>query len=293
MRLLTLLALLLPALANAEPERLEVGGGTFLVEWRGEFNARDQDKLRRWLAYMDGTISLLHGGWPRDPIRIAFKPSQSEAPWASGPLPFARILRNAPEGILFYVDTAPKLQAFVDDWTAYHEFTHLFIPYPGRADIWFSEGLASYYQNILQMRAGVLTPDEVRERFAAAFGRGAADDGHADLTLDELSAAMMERRAFMRVYWSGALYFLEADLALRALDTPTSLDVVLRDYGTCCLRQGDTQSGRAIAAAFDKLAGTDLFAPLYERYAASRAQPPYGDLLAQADFAELLTAPRR
>ncbi len=293
MRLLTLLMLLLPAMAMAEPERFDVAGGTYLLDWRGEFTAADQDKLRRWLRYMDGTVSLLHGSWPRDPIRIAFQPWQRESAWATGPLPFARILRNEPEGILFYVNPDNELQAFIDDWTAYHEFTHLFIPYPGRADIWFSEGLASYYQNILQLRAGVLTAAQVRQRFAAAFARGANDDEHDDLTLGELSSAMIERRAFQRIYWSGALYFLEADLALRSLEQPTSLDAVLRDYGACCLRQGEEQRGRDIAAALDNIAGAEVFTPLYARYEASRAIPPYAELLARVDFATLATAPRR
>ncbi|MEE4184816.1 MAG: hypothetical protein V2J12_03500 [Gammaproteobacteria bacterium] len=276
----------LPAAAD-DLERLDADGGTFLLDWRGEFTPADQRTLKAWLLDVGRCVGLLHGRWPRPEIRIALQPVKSGKPYFSdSAVPFARVLRNRPEGVLFYVAPGRPLADYVSDWTAYHELSHLFIPYPGRPDVWVSEGLASYYQNILQLRAGLLTADEVRERFRAAFERGRADDDDADLTLAELSAAMMERRAFMRVYWSGALMFMEADIALRGRaadgDRATSLDEVLRRYADCCLIDGMETTGRQLVADFDRVAGGDLFATLYRRYAATTAMPEYGAVLAAA-----------
>jgi hypothetical protein len=267
-------------------EEFHTTRGTYLIDWRGEFTPSQQDKLRTWLNDIGATVSLLHGTWPRQRIRIAFKPNSYPAP-----LPFARVLRNNPEGVLFYVNPERPLNEFITDWTAYHELSHLFIPYPGKADVWFSEGLASYYQNVLQVRAGLLTPEQAIARFDAAFTRGSNDADHADLTLGELSANMRNQHAYMRVYWSGALYFLEADLQLRASDNASSLDDVLRDYGACCLIGGSEVPGRQIAAEFDRIAGKTLFVPLYDRYEASRALPGWQSLLESLRSAEILTVP--
>lgn len=287
---LILLALLSPTAAlQAEPrERLAVSEGTYLIDWQGEFTAPQQDKLRTWLTTVSSSISMLHGSWPSDVIRIELKPVDYAAA-----LPFATVLRGRPEGVLFYVNADRPLDEFIADWTTYHELSHLFIPYPGKPDLWFSEGLASYYQNILQVRAGLLTPAETRERFTAAFGRGAADTDDADLTLTQLSQQMRKRGGFMRSYWSGALMFLEADIALRERAAqpgrPASLDDVLRAYGDCCRVDGRETSGRTLVKEFDRLADSTLFATLYEKYANSRAMPEYTDLLA-APTAELIFA---
>jgi hypothetical protein len=276
MRALLLIILLLPCFAaQANPlQRFEVDQGAFLIDWRDDFTPAEMQKLQRWLEHMGAAISSLHGEWPRERIRIAFKRYR-----AKGPVPFGRVLRNSPEGILFYVNPELSLNAFINDWTAYHEFSHLFIPYPGQADSWFSEGLASYYQNILQVRAGVLTADEAYQRFAAAFQRGEDNDEHDDLTLGELSTDMMKRRAFMRIYWSGALYFMQADLLLRQTDQATTLDNVVRSYNGCCMSEGEEQRARQIATEFDRIAGSTLFIELYDRYENSRAIPEWREIL--------------
>lgn len=280
-RIFTVTAVLLLAahstIAN-DFESLQVAGGTLLIDWRGSFSTAEKHKLLRWQESVAETMSLLHGSLPRDRIRIALQPYS-----ASSAVPFARVLRQEPEGVLFYINPKRSEREFVSDWTAYHEFSHLFIPYPGMNDIWFSEGLASYYQNVLQYRARLLTAAEARQKLLAGFERGRNDNAHQDLTLGELSGAMRERHAYMRVYWSGALYFLEADLALReqAGETaaPGSLDDVLREFGACCLQSEKTWNGLAIATEFDRIAGQQLFVPLFKRFEQSRTIPDYREAM--------------
>jgi hypothetical protein len=269
---------------DADFERMTSAGGLMLIDWRGDFTAEQKHKIRDWVSSVGETVGLLHGSLPRPEVRMAMQPYP-----ARSAVPFARVLRDQPQGILFYINPDKPLDEFVSDWTAYHEFSHLFIPYPGYDDIWFSEGLASYYQNILQLRGGLLTRDETLERFIAAFKRGEDDDGHAELTLGELSAEMRERRAFMRVYWSGALYFMEADVLLRR-QTELTLDDVLREFGECCLQQPGKWTGMRIASEFDRIAGEPLFVPLYERYEQSKAIPDAAPILAAPEMDEILSA---
>lgn len=266
-----------PAIASNHLERYEAGHCTLLVEWRGDFTPEQKNKLLEWQSAVIKTVAMLHGQPPRNPIRVVFQPYP-----ANTAVPFARVLRRNPQGVLYYVNPDQPLAEFITDWTAYHEMSHLFIPYPGMADIWFSEGLASYYQNILQFRAGLLTADEAKNKLRKGFQRGRNDNNHSELTLRQLSEAMHKKRAYMRVYWSGALYFLAADLALRAAVTETtaiqSLDDLLRVYGECCLGT-ERQSGAELAQQFDRIANTELFVPLYQRYSESRFIPEYGPLL--------------
>jgi len=253
---------------------LAVADGTFLIDWRGDFTPEQQTKLEIWLNAAGEAIALVHGELPRPVIRIAMQPYP-----ASTAVPFARVLRQDPQGVLFYINPDRPLEEFISDWTAYHELAHLFIPYPGMPDIWFSEGLASYYQNIVQYRAGLLTEAQARQKLLDGFERGRLESQHAALTLTQLSEEMRERHAYMRVYWSGALYFLEADLALRDATRSdqqfNSLDAVLHEYGNCCVRTTGRRTGRQIAAEFDRIARTSLFVPLYDNYAASLEIPDY------------------
>ena len=280
-------------------ETYAVTGGDYLIEWKGRFTDEQKYRLQDWLSALDPAISTLHGAWPRPQIRIEFVPidavSRASSNTSISPVPFARVIRLRPEGILFYVDPNRSLDEFVADWTAYHELSHLFIPFPGQADIWFSEGIASYYQNILQMRSGALSPEQARERLRAGFERGAKNNQDADLTLGQLSGDMFERGAFMRVYWTGALYFLEADIELRSRSNQAgparTMDEVLQLFGECCLQAGRSMRGSTIAAEFDRLAETELFVPLFQKYAATRAIPEYEDLLSSSTADQIFSQP--
>ncbi|MFW2403822.1 MAG: hypothetical protein ACN4GT_03575, partial [Gammaproteobacteria bacterium] len=80
-----------------------------------------------------------------------------------------------------------------------------------------------------------------------------------------------------------ALYFLEADLAVRKHSAGAArLDTILADYGDCCLEQRRRWTGRQIAGEFDRLAGADIFVPLFDRYAASMEIPDFQPALAAA-----------
>ncbi len=272
---------------TADYERLPAAGGTLLLDWDGNFSATEKNRLRSWLATVAQTVTLLHGELPRSEIRIELEPNS-----ANSAVPFARVLRREPQGVRFYVNPARDEAEFVHDWTAYHELSHLFIPYPGKQDLWFSEGLASYYQNLLQLRAGLLTPAETRRKLENGFQRGRDDSGHGDLNLGELSLAMRERHAYMRVYWSGALYFLEADIALRRRSNGSlTLDDILRQFGDCCLDTDRRWTGMQMAGEFDRLADTELFMPLYERFAASTAIPEFAPALAAPEMNAILASP--
>jgi len=272
-------ALLFACAVPAAAERLPGPDGPLDVTWDATLSAADRDKLARWLTRAARTVRTLHGDLPHDDIRIIVETRRG----AGEPVPFARVLRRGREGVHFWVNPAFPLVDFLTDWTAPHELTHLFIPYPGQADVWLSEGLATYYQHLLQARDGLITECTAWRRIAAGFARGAARLGatRTALSLGAASRSMHQSGSYMRVYWSGVAYFLEADLALRASTPPLGLDQIVHRFGQCCLDAPAITDGAALVAAFDHVAGRSLFVPMYDRYSALETMPDYTSLLAR------------
>ena len=83
----------------------------------------------------------------------------------------------------------------------------------------------------------------------------------------------------MRVYWAGAAFWLEADLALRR-DHHSTLESVLSQYARCCLRATGEVAPEAFVAQLDRIVGGELFAEQFTRYAQATAFPPLDDAYA-------------
>lgn len=218
--------------------------------------------LQRWAAEAARATTLVAGRFPLDRARVEIRQRRGRG---SDPVPWGQTSRRKTVSVLLYVRedaTLPELRA---DWTAVHEFSHLFHPFLGREGRWMAEGLASYYQNVLRARAGLLTPAEAWRRLDAGFRRG-----RRATTEVPLSSASGHRGP-MRIYWAGAAYWLQADLALRRRGG--SLDAVLANYARCCLDGNARLSPLAFARALDRIDGHGLFERLYREHAASTAFP--------------------
>jgi len=263
MRLQLSLSLLLASGGAAAPidERTVHAGDT---ELRIVVDAPDRaraDALHRWLAEVANAELTVFGRFPLANAQVRVEEIRSDD---SSPVPWGQTSRRRNVAVLLYVRDDATLEELRNDWTAVHEFAHLFHPYLGTRGRWLAEGLASYYQNVLRARIGLLSEAQAWQRLDAGFGRG-----HGAVTgirLDELG-----RRGTMRVYWAGAAYWLEADLALRARGS--SLDAVLAVYARCCLQGTATVAPEAFVAELDRVAEADVFRGLHQRYAAAREFP--------------------
>ena len=281
MRLKILLLLLLlgsasPPTAAAE-YTINQGRQSIVVDTHFLFSDQRDQMILGWIKSVSTALASVYGRWPRDELRVEVSPIGLRT---DDPVPWAKVERGHPDTVSFYIDALASQDKLIHNWTAYHEFSHLLIPYRGWGDMWFSEGLASYYQNLLQARHGVFSQREMWDRLHAGFMRGRTRNRHPQLTLAELSPQMHESRSYMRVYWSGAWYFLTADVELRRRsDNRQSLDTVLGQLNRCCAEQ--YLSARDIARQLDKLSGQNLFLPLYEQVSSSYAVPEFETLFDQ------------
>ena len=190
------------------------------------------------------------------------------------PVPWGEVSRGNPDTVSLTIDPEFGFQEISQDWTAYHELSHLFIPYRGHGDLWFSEGLATYYQNVIQARSGLLSEAGLWGKLASGFARGRQQNPWSHLPLAEISDHMGRYRSFMRVHWSGVHYWLTADIKLRQQSqNKTSLDALLKQLKDCC--EHKSMSAASIALKLDQLAGTTIFKPLFDEYRVSHAIPDY------------------
>jgi len=236
------------------------------------FGSRRDDVLA-WVESTADALAGVYGRWPRDEWRVKVRPITL---FGSDPVPWAQVTRGDPDTVTFYINARASKEQLIANWTAYHELSHLLIPYRGWGDMWFSEGLACYYQNLLQARHGVFDEQEMWQQLQDGFVRG-RNNKRPDLSLAELSPKLHETRSHMRVYWTGALYFLRADVELRRRSGgEQSLDTVLAQLNACCADRA--LSVPEMVRRLDGMIDYPLFQPLYEEITLSKQIPEFESL---------------
>ena len=249
---------------SANPRTVHAGETELQIEVIGIDNPARIAMLQRWAEEAARATILPSGRFPLRAAQVEVREIDSRSKSA---VPWGQTSRDGDVSVLLYVRPDATYEQLRADWTAVHEFSHLAHPYLGERGRWLAEGLASYHQNVLRARAGLLTPEDAWRRLDAGFRRGEAVDGGS--TLDAMGR---QHDGTMRVYWAGAAYWLEMDLRLRR-DHGTTLETVLDRYAQCCLDGTAHVAPEDFVAALDRAGVVDIFARRYRDYAASTAFP--------------------
>lgn len=276
MILLTLCLIASPTPTQATQRQLQHNDQVLDVALSEEYSPAMQAVLIEWLDDISNALLQVYGHWPRQRWEIAVTPVSAPR---SDPLPWGEVHRGDIDRVDFYTARTATVDELRQTWTSYHELSHLLIPYRGWGDLWFSEGLASYYQNILQARVGILDEQQMWQKLYEGFMRGRAQTQFDGFDLQTMSEDLHKHRAYMRVYWSGAWYFLAADVALRRQsDGKLDLDQALAKLNQCCADK--KMSVVAMVRKLDDLNDLDLFYPLYLKAIASAQVPAFEPLFA-------------
>lgn len=260
--------------ADSRMFEIQVPGGALSIRLEEPERLPARGTLTEWLEAAALSLSELYGTFPVQRTVVRIKPRDSD----SSPVSYGRVRRVDPPEVHFYVDPDASLEALHGDWTAVHEFSHLLVPFSGNRDIWFAEGLASYYQYVLRARGGLIEPETAWRRLAAGFRRGEDQPAGRGMPLRELAPRMWELRAHRRVYWTGAAYFLRVDLRLRQeTDGRHSLETALHGFQRCCLDEDQRWNARRLIDTLDELTGTGVFRQEYRRLIDAPAEPDYAD----------------
>ena len=177
----------------------------------------------RWLTAAAESVASSHRGrFPFPDVVVVVDPV-----WGRG-VPFGMVCRGGGPQALLLLGQDAKVSDVVDDWVAVHELSHLLLPPVGVDEAWLGEGLASYHQNILRARTGLLTEREAWDALRDGFERGAAASsrGPFTLTLAQASAKMRAEGRYLQTYWGGAAVALILDVGLRRCADVAIDDVV-------------------------------------------------------------------
>jgi len=247
------------AIGRFQVQHIPVAGTTLRLASLGSLSDQQADMITNWISETAESVATVFGHFPRanPQVLVITAGQQREA------VSWAHVVRGGGIGVEFFIDEQRPLSEFSDDWTATHELSHMLLPYIASSDRWLSEGLASYYQNVLRARDGRLSEQEAWNKLHSGFERGRAATNGGSLS----SATRAGWSSVMRVYWSGAAMMLEADARLRSLsDGKQSLDTALAALKDCCFDPGKRWKAREVFTQLDQLTGFTVFSRLYKNH---------------------------
>jgi len=266
------------AFGRFDYREIRVPGAILRVSLMQPVTPMNDEAILNWVQAAATDVSLAYGRFPNPSPQVVVIPV-GDSGRGSGAVPFGRVVRDGGETVELFVNQQQPLEAFLDDWTATHEFSHLMLPYLDRQHRWISEGFAQYYQNVLLARSGAYDPQRTWQKLYEGFERGRRS--RPELSPND-AAARRGRGTTMKVYWSGAALALMADVELRRQSGGReTLDQVLMRLQSCCLPSARTWTGPELFTTLDSLAGKPVFMPLYRRYADTSGFPDTAPLLAE------------
>jgi hypothetical protein len=251
-------------------ERVALPGGVLRLTILHDADAAQHAKLRTWLDRVAKASLSAYGRLPLAEVQVLMIPVGN----SRGAVTFGQSVRGQGNALELLIDPSRPAAEFDDDWMAVHELSHLMHPYLGDRGSWLAEGLATYYQNVLRARAGLLAPAQAWDRLYEGFRRGAKAAG--DGTLEDVARDMHRSHQFQRVYWAGAAYWLTVDRDLRRASGGTmSVDLALSRFRDCCLPAYRQWQPQDFVARLDALAGSDAFGRRYAEFATMRRFPDW------------------
>ncbi|MCL1137015.1 hypothetical protein [Shewanella pneumatophori] len=126
-------------------------------------------KVKLWVDHGLDAVSKTLGPLPQKRIEIEVIQQRN----AREPVPFAEVIRDNPIKVKLTVDAFATLDDFIEDWTLYHELSHLYLPYLDYPSFWLTEGFATYMQYVVMLNSQIINRQSFIERMRDGFIRGA------------------------------------------------------------------------------------------------------------------------
>ncbi len=225
--------------------------------WEDEFSTAEKAKVEDWLNSVTAAAESTLGPYP---FTLHFYIHRRNS--SSEPVPWASTRRHYVQGVDFHIDPSFGLQAFLDDWTAPHEISHLAIPYLGRDQSWFAEGFASFMQYQIMQKLGICSGQQVQEIYNEKI-EGVRPYYERDQDFITVSRELKSRNHYAVMYWGGASYFMQINKGLME-EHGLKLTDFLKEYQLCC-RLTD-ESFEELIESWDRLLGEPLFSELLQNY---------------------------
>lgn len=243
---------------------------------------KNKKQLHQWVQDTATALKNYLGEYPVRDTQVIMVPKTKRK---NGPVPWGQVLRGGGMGILFVVVPQLPMEDFYADWTATHEFSHLLIPNVEWDNKWLSEGLASYLEYVLMAQSKWISKERAWNGIYRGLQRGAKGTKKLGESLKETAQSRghrYRRGGTMRIYWSGALYFVKADLALRQRsNNKVGLNHILLKLNQCCVDHTKLWSGLSLSQKLDELSGSKIFSRLYQELWNSNHFPEFETTMQQ------------
>src|SRR5690606_2438102 len=92
------------------------------------------------------------------------------------PIAFGLARRGGGASVLFVLDEDADEEALArEDWVSVHELAHFAFPAMPRSEAWLTEGWATYFQEVLRARGGLISPEDAWLRLHRGFAKSQHD----------------------------------------------------------------------------------------------------------------------
>jgi hypothetical protein len=236
-----------------------VGNSTVCLILDSSAAAKQKLLLQAWIERSAHIVAGYYGQFPAPQVVVQLR--SSDGAGVSG----GRTTNDDGLMIQATVGRDTTAEDFNADWVMVHEMVHLALPEIGRSHNWLAEGLAVYVEGIARAQAGNRAVSDVWAEDRREMPRGLPRSGEG---------GMDQTHTWARTYWGGALFCLQADMAIREqshnrIGLQTALRGILKETGG----YGFDRDIVEVLRVGDAATGTHV---LYDLYSRSRdsAQAP-------------------
>ncbi len=223
---------------------LEVGGGLLCAAIDEDARTMPQQLLRDWVARSARIVAGYYARFPAPLVLLRIHAAPGGGVHGG---------RTTNESALLIQVTLGRDVTAADltaDWVLVHEMIHLALPELGRRHDWLAEGLAVYVEGVARAQFGNRDIADVWAEYRHSMPLGLPRPGEG---------GMDQTPTWARTYWGGALYCLQADVAIRErtgnrVGLQAALRAILQDTGGYraerdideVLRIGDAATGTRV-----------------------------------------------
>lgn len=158
-----------------------------------------RDQVVQWIEKGANAVANYYQGFPVSTLTITVSPR-------SGGGVGGQAFAGEEPMILITLGRRANLAKLQKDWVLVHEMVHLAFPSVYRHHYWMQEGLSTYIEPIVRVRAGLMSEKEAWHWMLTGMPKGLPEYG--DRGLDHTPT-------WGRRYWGGALFALLADQRIR------------------------------------------------------------------------------
>jgi hypothetical protein len=244
--------------------QVQLSGSTICVAIDDAALMKRQSLLRTWIDRSAHIVADYYGQFPAPNVIIRLGGMDGSG------IGGGRTTNDSGLMIQMRVGRASTAESLASDWVLVHEMVHLALPEVGRSHAWLAEGLATYVEGVARAQFGNRDVADIwaEDRHSMPMGLPREGEGGMD-----------QSPSWGRTYWGGALYCLQADVAIREqtanrVGLQTALRAILKETGGYA---NDADIAEVLRIG-DAATGTHVMSGLYNQVRTT-PQSPNLDLL--------------